>query len=109
MLVSEEMVQQAFDWLNENASTSAAARANRVRAEYHTKAIRSEVFLEKEGNNLERESKTFKDRRYKDAVRDEMKALEEDQFHINQRNKCMAIIDAWRTEQSNYRAMQRVG
>lgn len=109
MLVSDEMVQKAFDWLNENSRTAAAARAAKVRAEHHVKKTKARLFLEADGSNQVRESHAINHDDYFEACEMEAVAVEEDQYHINQRNRAIAIIDAWRTEQSNYRAMQRVG
>ena len=108
-LITEKMVQLAFDWLNENADNAAAAKAQRIRAEHKTRQVRSQVFLECEGTVAEREAKALVSDRYDKAVHDECMAVEADEFHRNQRNRCEAIIDGWRTEQSNYRAMARIG
>lgn len=109
MLISDTLVQQAFDWLKENAKPSAAARAARIRAEHNTKRVKAQQFLSHEGSVAERDAQAIASTEYDEAVEAECAAVEADEFHRNQRNKAEAIIDAWRTEQSNYRAMQKVG
>jgi len=108
MLVSEEMVQQAFDWLHDNRQASAHAKAMRIRAEYAVKKARSKAFLDATGNNAEREAKAMQTDEYDKAVEEEIVAIEADEFHRNQRNRCGAIIEAWRTEQSNLRSMAKI-
>lgn len=108
MLITEQMVQAAFDWLRENATTAAAAKAARIRAEHNTKRVKAKQFLASEGTVSEREHRALASKEYDRAVDDECQAVEADEFHRNQRNKAEAIIDAWRTEQSNYRAMGKV-
>ena len=38
------------------------------------------------------------------ACEDEVKAVEEDEWHRSQRNKADTVIEAWRTEQASHRA-----
>lgn len=108
-LVSDKLVQQAFDWLSENRQSSAAAKALRIRAEYKVKQVRSKLFLDATGNNAEREAKAISSPEYEEAILEEIQAIEADEFHRNQRSRCTALIEAWRTEQSNLRTMAKVG
>ena len=109
VLVPDDLVQSAFDWLHDNSKPAAAAKAARVRAEYKTKQVKARVFLESEGTVAEREAKALASDRYDEAVVAEIDAVEKDEFHRNQRSKAEAIIESWRTEQSNLRAMTKVG
>ena len=108
-LINEDMISAAFDWLHDNSRAAAKAKADRIRAEHRTKQVRAQVFLESEGTVAERESKALASNRYDEAIDAEITAVENDEFHRNQRNKAEAIIEAWRTEQSGLRAMSKVG
>lgn len=109
ILISDDLVQSAFDWLRENTRPAAAAKAARIRAEHTTKRVKAQMFLEASGSVAERDARAIASDEYLEAVDAEASAVEQDEYHRNQRNKAEAIIDAWRTEQSNYRAMGRVG
>lgn len=109
MLVDNKTVEAAFDWLHDNREKSAAAKAIRIRAEYAVKKAKAKGFLDATGNNAEREAQALMTDEYDKAVDAEIEAIEADEFHRNQRSRCSALIEAWRTEQSNYRAMGKVG
>lgn len=108
-LVSDKMVQDAFDWLQDHADTAAKARAEKIRAEYAVKVARALVFAESEGTVAERQAYADCAPSSRNAYDDEADAVEKDEWHRVNRSKCEAIIDAWRTEQSNLRSMGRVG
>lgn len=109
MLITDKMVHAAFDWLKENSGTAAAARANRIRAEHNTKKVKGKCFLEAEGSNIaERDARALQSPSLDEAIDAEAEAVRVDEWHRNQRNKAEAIIEAWRTEQSNLRAMGKV-
>ncbi len=107
-IVSDEMVQNAFDWLNEHAETAAAARAEKIRAEYNVKRVRARLFLMASGTIAERDAVAICDDDFKAATDREADAAEKDKWHYEYRENCSAMIDAWRTEQSNLRSMGRV-
>jgi len=108
-LISDDMVQKAFDWLNENSNMAAGAKADRIRAEYGVKKAKAKVFLASAGTVAERESEAICSDEFSNAVEKEAEAVADDEFYRDNRSKCIAIIDAWRTEQSNLRGMSRVG
>ena len=108
-IVTNQMVQDAFDWLNENAGAAANAKALKVRAEYKVKKTKARLFLQYEGTVADRESQAITHDDYDKAIDTEVAAIEVDEWHRNQKDKCIAIIEAWRTEQANLRGMGKVG
>ena len=108
-LITDQMVQAAFDWLNEQVQHAASAKADRIRAEYATKQAKANAFLDAEGTVAERDAKAVASNVFHAAVEKETKAIAKDEFFRNQRDKCTAIIEAWRTQSSNYRALGKVG
>jgi hypothetical protein len=108
-IVSDKMVQDAFDWLNGHADSAAAAKAEKIRAEYRVKVARGRVFGESEGTVAERQAAADCDQHTQCAYDDEAEAVEKDEWHRVHRSKCEAIIEAWRTEQANLRGMTKVG
>ena len=109
MLIPDQLVETAFDWLKDNAGKAAQAKATRIRAEHAVKRAKAKVFLASDGTVAEREAKAIASPEYDAAVDAECKAVEQDEFYRNQRDKATAIIEAWRTEQSNLRSLSKVG
>lgn len=107
--IPSEKVQLALDWLEENAGSMAAARAERERAAYRTKITKAKMFLEQKGNNAEREAKAINTPEFIDAMMNEAEAIQVDEEYRNNRSKCEAIIDAWRTTTATARAASRIG
>ncbi len=109
VLVSEKMVGAAFDWLSDHAGPAAAARAELIRAEHGVKRVKSRLFLSSnEGSVAAKEAWAMSQDEYGAACEREAEAVRNDEYHRREREKCQAIIEAWRTEQSNFRAMGKV-
>jgi len=106
--IRDETVHAAFDMLEKHAQPAAAAKAMRERREDERKAIKARAFLKATGSVAEREAHAILTEEYRIACEGFYAAVEADEEYRNQRNKCEAIIEAWRTVQSNYRAMGKV-
>jgi hypothetical protein len=109
-LVTDAMVGLAFDWLHDHAGRAAAAKAERIKAEYGTKRVRAKLFLEAPVSTVaEREAWALTQPEFEAAVDREAEAVREDEFHRGERIKCEMLIEAWRSESANLRAMGKVG
>lgn len=106
--IRDETVHTAFDTLESNAQPAAAARAMRERREDERRAAKARAFLKATGTVGEREAKSILSEEYEQACERYYAAIEADEEYRNTRSKCEAIIEAWRTVQSNYRAMGKV-
>jgi hypothetical protein len=104
-LVTDEMVEEALNYLATSSETIAAARARRLRAEFARKRVRARLILQ---SNLpaasSREAWAEAHELYFQACEEEVKALEEDEYARDRRNKADVILDCWRTENANRRA-----
>jgi hypothetical protein len=107
--IKDETVHAAFDALERHAQPAAAARAMRERREDERRAAKARAFINATGTAGERESRSILDEEYINASERFYAAIEADEEFRNERNKCEAIIEAWRTVQSNFRAMGKVG
>lgn len=107
--IQDDDVQAAFDWLEENAGLAAIARAMRERAEDERKQAKARVFLKEAGSVAERDAKAIVSDEYRQACEQYYTAIEADEEFRNRRSKAEALIEAWRTCQSNQRAMGKVG
>ena len=107
-IIRDETVHAAFDMLESHAQPAAAARAMRERREDERRAAKAKAFLRATGTAGEREAQSVLDDDYRIACERFYAAVEADEEYRNQRSKCEAIIEAWRTVQSNFRAMGKV-
>lgn len=107
-IIRDETVHAAFDMLESHAQPAAAAKAMRERREDERRAAKARAFLKATGTAGERESHSLLDEDYRQACERFYAAVEADEEYRNQRSKCEAIIEAWRTVQSNFRAMGKV-
>jgi hypothetical protein len=109
-LITDKMVQAAFDYLNGAADAAAKARADKLLAEHMRKKVFSELLLEQEKGSADlRRAAVEAHPKYWESCKAEAKAVESDAWHAHQKGRAMAVIDAWRTEQSNLRGATRVG
>lgn len=106
--IRDETVHGAFDMLESHAQPAAAARAMRERRDDERRATKARAFLKATGTVAEREALSLVDEAYRIACEGFYAAVEADEEYRNQRSKCEAVIEAWRTVQSNYRAMGKV-
>lgn len=106
--IRDETVHGAFDMLESHAQPAAAARAMRERREDERRAIKARAYLKATGTVGDREATAILTEEYQQASERFYAAVEADEEFRNQRSKCEAIIEAWRTVQSNYRAMGKV-
>lgn len=106
--IRDETVHAAFDALEAHAQPAAAARAMRERRDDERKSARAKAFLDATGTVAEREARALLSEGYQQACERFYAAVEADEEYRNQRSKCEAVIEAWRTVQSNYRAMGKV-
>src|SRR4051812_17512633 len=106
--IRDETVHAAFDMLETHAQPAAAARAMRERREEEKRQTKARAFLKATGSVAERDATSLLDETYQQACVRFYAAVEADEEYRNQRSKCEAVIEAWRTVQSNYRAMAKV-
>lgn len=106
--IRDETVHAAFDMLESHAQPAAAARAMRERREDERRAIKAKAYLKATGTVGDREAAAILTEEYQQACERFYAAVEADEEFRNQRSKCEAVIEAWRTVQSNYRAMGKV-
>jgi hypothetical protein len=108
-VIRDETVHAAFDMLESHAQPAAAARAMRERREEEKRQAKARAFLAATGNVAERDARSVLDEDYQIACERYYAAVEADEEYRNLRSKCEAVIEAWRTVQSNFRAMNKVG
>jgi len=105
--ISDQEIEKALDYLRDNASVAAQARAERIYIEEYRKSIKAQIMKEHADMPVSaQEREAYADDRYirhLDAIRD---AVYEDEKHRFLMKAAEAKIDAWRTKCSNERAMK---
>ena len=106
-IVTNAELQKALDWLRDSASDIGAAKARAVKAGHMPKHVEAIEFkLSEATSNDKRQA----DARTSDAYLD---AINEDAFAAGELAKMQALreaaaakIEAWRSEQANWRSMK---
>lgn len=106
--IPEEHVQHAFELLK--SRDHATARAAYEFAEKHLKVILARAELDADGKTVgERQAKALASPEYERALTDFKLIAENYHKERDRREAASAVIDAWRTQQSDLRSMGRVG
>ena len=106
--IPEEHVERAFEILKEG--NHARARAAYEFAEKHLKVILAKAELAANGKTVgERQATALASPEYERALLDFKLVAESYHQARDKREAAVAVIDAWRTQQSDLRAMGRVG
>lgn len=109
-LISDAMVQAAFDYLNESGDNAAQAKADRYIAEHRRKAALSKLILgSKQKTSDMRRAEAEASDGYMAACEVEAEAIRADEWHRLQRMRAEATIEAFRTEQANMRGLRKIG
>ena len=108
MRISEQQVQLAFDTLQGMAHAKA-----RAAYEYSEKRLKRVLAIEAHQSNAktvsERDNEALRSSAYENALEDFRLIASAYYEARDQREASVAIIDAWRTQQSDQRALGRAG
>lgn len=108
-LVTDDMVGAALAYLSSSTMDSAKAKADRVLAEHNRKRVRATLILDSEEKTTAmKEAAAESSTEYWEACKAERDAVERDEYHRAARIKADAIIEAWRTENANIRAAEKI-
>lgn len=108
MHISDRLVEQAFERLR--STDHALARAGYEMAEKQLKVTLSRAEMQANGKTVgEREATALASPEYERALSDFRLVASSYYRERDRREAAAAIIDAWRTQQSDMRAMGRVG
>ncbi len=109
MIISEELVHTAVDYLTTQSQMAAEAKGNLVRADYHRKRIRAQLMLasDQKSQGL-REAYAEAHPDYAAIVEKLALCEEAYEWHRGERNKCEVITSMWQTEQATLRGLRRV-
>ena len=107
-MIAEADIEKALDYLRTSAEHAAQARANMKYLTEFLKSKRAQLKLKQAGlSNAAAEDAALADPAYLEALDGYRVAVEQDARHQFKREAAVALIDAWRTQQSNARAEGR--
>lgn len=107
--INDESIERALDWLRDNATPAAQARANRIHLEEYRKVIKAQIMaehLDKPISAQEREA--YSDARYVAHLEAMRIAIEEDERMRYLLTAAEARVEAWRTLNANARVQAKV-
>lgn len=109
MIVVEDQIHKALEFLRDSAEALGKAKERSVKADHmvkHTEALRYKASEEKTADSRRADARTSQE--WVDAVLEDAIAAGEYQKLLGLRQAAELTIEAWRTEQSNYRALKHL-
>lgn len=106
-IVTDEELSKALDWLRDNAKDMGDAKARLIKAERnlsHTEALLIRLSTASNAEGRKAEART--DQRWLDAATEEALAAGEFEKMRALREAAALKIEAWRSEQANFRSMK---
>lgn len=105
-LVTDDMLNAAFEYFNEQGNAAAQAKADLVMAEYKRKKARASVILSSPERTITlKEAEADCHPSVYEACLVEAEAVKAVEWHRHQRARAEAIVEAWRTQEANIRGM----
>lgn len=109
MIIQEDWVHTAVEYLMGKSAEAAAAKGMVIRTDFQRKKVRAQLIRDCDlGTVAMREAYAEAHELYEAACERHAMAVEQNEFHENERNKCATIIDTWRTQQASLRGLQKV-
>lgn len=109
-MIPESDIEKAVDYLRSSAQEAAQARANVKYLAEFLKTKRAQLKIAQTGvSNAAAEDVALADPAYIELLDGYKEAVRHDAFHGFKREAAAAMIDAWRTQQSNARVEGRIG
>ena len=106
-IVTDEDLSKALDWLRDEAQAIGDAKARVVKAGHMLKHVEALEFLKSDGKSAEaRKSEARASEAFLDAINEEAFAAGEYEKMKALREAAALKIEAWRSEQANYRSMK---
>ena len=109
-MITDEKIEQAVDYLRENALKAAKAKAERIYMEEYRKVVKALLMREVASESLGgQEARAYADKRYTTHLDALQGAIERDEYHRWMMVAAQAKIEAWRTQQSTQRVLGKLG
>ena len=104
-LIPDCRVQEAFDWLRENADAAAEAKAHRIYLEEYRKTLKAKIMKEHEEESLgAQEREAYASKRYEEHLAGLELAIARDEKFRWRSVTELALVTAWQTASKNERS-----
>lgn len=104
-MITEKKVEQAAEYLRNEAPNYAKAKGDRIYLEQYRKSLKAIKMQEHEGTDKTRESKAYSDIEYLANIEALGHAVEKEETIKWKFIAAQAQIEIWRTQQANNRAI----
>lgn len=102
-IVSDEKVEAALLWLEQNSDAGANAMARRAALEQKRKTVHAIAYAEASGTVADRNAEAYASKEFQ-GVTEEIQAAEYDvQIYKTKLKRAELIIEVWRTQNANNR------
>lgn len=104
-MIEEKKVEDALDYLRNNARKAAQARANRIYVTEFRKVLKAQLMKQAPGESIgAQEREAYSDPKYSEHLKAMQEAVEQDEYHHFMRSTAEATIEAWRSQEATRRA-----
>lgn len=108
-MITDAKIEAALDYLARTVEEAAEARAQKIELTEGRKVIKAELMNQcNETSEAAKERFAYSHPEYKNYLRGLGVAVKNDAVHTFRRESYNATIEAWRTQQANVRAAERV-
>lgn len=109
-MITDESIEQAVEYLRTNSVRAAKARAERIYMEEYRKVVKAQIMRAHDDKALgAQEAIAYADPKYTEHLKVMQEAIEKDEYCRWMMVAAEAKIEAWRTQQSNQRALGKLG
>jgi len=108
-MIDDSVIDKALNWLSSNAHAASKARAERIYLENYTKHLIAKLTRESDASSVSaQEKEAYASQKYLDHLEALKEAIEMDEYLRWMQSAAEVKIEAWRSEQANRRAAERV-
>lgn len=108
-MISDLEIEKAVDYLRDNATKAAQARAERIYMEEYRKVVKAKIMREHQTDSLgAQEAIAYASDHYSEHLNAMREAITRDEYHRWMLTAAEAKIEAWRSQQANQRALGKL-
>ena len=108
-MISEDDVERAIDYLRDNATKAAKAKAERMYLDDFSRVVKATIMREYPDKPTgTQEALAYSDPRYTSHLSVLKTAIEIDEYHRFMRTAAEAKLNAWQTQSANNRILDKI-
>ena len=108
-MISDDDIEKALDYLRDSIERAALAKANKVYLTEYRKVKKAELMARSNFDAVNQQERfAYAHEEYKEFLLGMKEAIYQDAKHDFLRDAATAKIEAWRTQQSTWRSMDKI-